>query len=184
MGAIDALRDITRDRYDTEMTLIRCKTINEIADEIEEEINELRCKVEHVDWRLVASEILYKPADENIQSITEWLDKWYIPKPLDADGEPIRFGDLFEYKGEGKPEKLPVTGFEFYEDGSIYLYFKTAPNCAWTPRVEDARRANTDSIEKLRGEMINLTYASAEEAESLVDEWLARAERLFGGDAE
>lgn len=118
------------------------------------------------------------------ETFQEWLDKWYIPKPLDADGEPIRFGDLFEYKGEGKPEKLPVTGFEFYEDGSIYLYFKTAPNCAWTPRVEDARRANTDSIEKLRGEMINLTYASAEEAESLVDEWLARAERLFGGDAE
>lgn len=131
----------------------------------------------------IADPGIYRRCNDT-DSFQEWLDKWYIPRPLDADGEPIRFGDLFEYEICGKTKKLPVTGFRIYSDGREQLYIETGPGCAYIPRVEDAKRASTDSIEKLRGEMLNLTYASAEEAESLVDEWLARAEKLFGGDVE
>lgn len=128
---------------------------------------------------------IYRRCD-GTEPFQKWLDRWYIPRPLDADGEPIRFGDLFEYRGKGKLEKLPVTGFRFYSDGSIYLYFETSPNCAYTPIAEKARRASTDSIEKLREDMKSKFdgFYTESEYESAVDEWLARAEKLFKEDSE
>lgn len=186
MGAIDTLRDITRDRYDTEMTLIRCKTINEIADEIEDELNELRCKVEHVDWRLVASEILNKPADENIQSITEWLDKWYIPKPIGGDGNPISFDKLYDC-GCGAIENINV-----FRCNGKYEYVVTSHDNISFFDVKDLHEQVPDSIEKLREDLCCHIHGCAigayEDCDACKDcevtEWLARAEKLFGGDAE
>lgn len=190
MSAIDTLRDITRDRYSTEATLVKCSTINAIADEIEDELNELRCKVEHVDWRLIASEILNKPADGNIQSIIEWLDKWYIPRPVDVDGELFDFNKVYD-NGCGAIGRIKITEYPIGDGKRAVSYdivshdeIRYAPN---TLKAEEQ-----DSIEKLRrdicnawnGSICSLNDYECDDEDCEVNEWLARVEKLFGGDGE
>lgn len=191
MSAIDTLRDITRDRYDTEVTLVRCQTINDIADEIENEINELRCKVEHVDWRLVASEILNKPADENIQSITEWLEKWYIPRPVDADGELFDFNKIYD-NGCGAIGRIYLSEFPI-EDGKTLVIYNIVSHDEVRYAPNTLRAEEPDSIEKLRkdiccavGGCVIGFYRDFEAAckDCDVTEFVARAEKLFKEDAE
>lgn len=119
---------------------------------------------------------IYRRSD-GMETFQEWLDKWYIPRPVDADGEPIRFDKLYDNNC-----------------GAIYCIHVSKTNDGYSYAVENCEQHYfpasvlheqvPDSIEKLRSEMLNLIYASAEEAGSLVDGWLARAEKLFGGDAE
>lgn len=59
---------------------------------------------------------------EDGETISEWLDRWYIKRPLFKDGEPVQFGDEIEDDGEWRGI---VREFAFCEDGTILLLDET-----------------------------------------------------------
>lgn len=79
-----AAKEETRTTYNSEMFGI-------IADEIEKEQQEhFQCGLEAGIVQL--AQHLGKPFEEG-EHAEEWLDRWYLPRPLFEDGEPVQFGE-------------------------------------------------------------------------------------------
>lgn len=154
------------------------KWLNEIADEIESDMKENSF---YASFERFAKSI-DKPIEESpIFNIRKWLDYWYLPRPV-IDGEPVQFGD--ELIIEVRPIELKerhifeAKSIRFCNDGNAYINGFEQEQC---------ERVQPDSIEDLKSEMIDIAYSGtdyAEEAETIVDEWLKRAKKLFkdGGE--
>lgn len=119
------------------------------------------------------------------ETFQEWLDKWYIPKPLDADREPISFDKLYD-KGCGAIDFIHI-----YSNSGKYGYsVESHDGYVFSP--EQLKGQEPDSIEKLRkdiccavGGCVIGFYRDCDACKDCdVTEYLARAEKLFGGDAE
>lgn len=157
--------------------------LEHIADEIE---RDLKCKYLGSAWCKLGSfinDILDGRFSHESSDIlrryeggtfTEWLNRWYLPRPV-IDGEPVQFGErLVNNIGQ----ETVATSMFFYSDSD------KSSICVNGRYVNEWERIEPDSIEKLRSEMLNLIYASAEEVETIVNDWLSRAEKLFkdGGE--
>lgn len=85
------------------------KLFNRIADEIDREKRAIYEAQEDSTGRRDSphhvikayAEQIGKPMDDDC--ITDWLNRWYLPRPLFEDGEPVQFGDEIElhYRGGG-----------------------------------------------------------------------------------
>lgn len=161
--------------------------IRSIADEIEDELNELRCKVECVDWRLVASELLNKPASDECQSITQWLDQWYLPRPVDADGELFDFNKVYN-NGCGAIGRIVATEFSIGCGKTSVIYdIVSHDESAYSPNA--LRAEKPDSIDNLRKDIIEFMSKHSDIdtyhiVNTTATEWLFRAKKLFkdGGE--
>lgn len=152
--------------------------LNEIADEIESDMKENSF---YASFERFAKSI-GKPIEESpIFNIRKWLDYWYLPRPV-VDGEPVQFGDRLKNKPLDvvniSTSEFKVNEIQFTDFGSVFVNGFVQSSL---------KRIKPDSIEKLKGEMVSITYTGAygkEEAEELVNEWLSRAEKLFkdGGE--
>lgn len=56
--------------------------------------------------------------DEDFKS---WLDRYYLPRPLFEDGEPVQFGEMAAHPILDKPS--PIKSIEYFGDGSFALWF-------------------------------------------------------------
>lgn len=70
------------------------------------------------------------------QSITEWLDKWFIKRPLFEDGQPVQFGE--QVGCNDLYMEHPVDTFAFSDDGSVEL--RGDGNSMWYCRGERVAR--------------------------------------------
>lgn len=75
-------------------------------------------------FAIVARTELGKPFEYG-ESITKWLDRWYVPRPLFEDGEPVQFGDQCDYEFCGQPSILPVECIAYTNDGVFELHDRT-----------------------------------------------------------
>lgn len=184
--------------------VLLAQRIEEVASEIEQDI--FRAKVGEVDakigcaWRNLAKYMndlldgkyrdygepgIYRRS-EGMDSFQEWLDKWYIPKPIGGDGNPISFDKLYDC-GCGAIENINV-----FRCNGEYRYVVTSHDNISFFDMEDLHEQVPDSIEKLREDLcsrvhgcsIDDFYESRDCKECEVTEFLARAEKLFGGDAQ
>lgn len=71
---------------------VRC-LFRRIADEIDREIAEAKEAYLGDEFARFA-EVIGKPMMED-ETIEGWLGRWYLPRPLFEDGEPVQFGDTF-----------------------------------------------------------------------------------------
>lgn len=128
---------------------------------------------------------IYRRSDGE-ESFQEWLDKWYIPKPIGGDGNPISFDNLYDC-GCGAIENINV-----FRCNGEYRYVVTSHDNISFFDMEDLHEQVPDSIEKLRkdiccaiGGCVIGFYRDCDACKDCdVTEFVARAEKLFGGDAE
>lgn len=112
--------------------------LDEIADEIEQDMHELSPEI----GKLMA-EITGKPYG-GCKSFTGWLDRWYLPRPLFEDGQPVQFGDEFVNTG-GKAEEAEMIAY--MGNGDVKL---GGDSCgAWLESGEYAKRPERDSLGKI-----------------------------------
>lgn len=137
--------------------------LNNIADEIEHDMKENSF---YASFERFAKSI-GKPIEESpILNLREWLDRWYLPRPV-VDGEPVQFGDKLK-KDENEFEAFVMS---FNSVGYAYVN---------RVKASDLERVNPDSIEKLREDMndvVSEVYAITNY--EIIDDWLKRAEQLF-----
>lgn len=176
MSGLERLRELIQKQWPLPEWRDKSKFANElreIADEIESEMEENSF---YASFERFAKSI-GKPIEESpILNIRKWLDYWYLPRPV-IDGEPVQFGDRLKNKPLDvvniSTSKFKVDEIQFTDFGSVFVNGFVQSSL---------KRVKPDSIEKLKREMVSITYTGAygkEEAEELVNEWLSRAEKLF-----
>lgn len=137
----------------------------------------------------IADPGIYRRCNDT-DSFQEWLDRWYIPRPVDADGELFDFNKIYD-NGCGAIDRIYISERSIGGGKTSVIYnivshdeIRYAPN--------DLRAEEPDSIEKLRRDICNAWNGSicsqngyeCTDKDCEVNEWLARAEKLFGGDVE
>lgn len=82
------------------------------------------------------------------ESISQWLDRWYLPRPLFEDGEPAQMDDAYKMGSGG----AHIEGFMILADGSGYrpVMSFACSMFAIDDRLE--RLVEPDSFEKLRAD--------------------------------
>lgn len=93
-----------------------------IADEIDREKREIAERYACQSWMNPADAIA-KLATGEIEwaELQQAIDRYYLPRPLFEDGEPVQFGEMAAHPILDKPS--PIKSIEYFGDGSFALWF-------------------------------------------------------------
>lgn len=130
---------------------------------------------------------IYRRCD-GMETFQEWLDRWYIPRPVDADGELFDFNKIYD-NGCGAIDRIYISERSI-GDGKTAVRYNIVSHDEIRYEPNDLRAEEQDSIEKLREDLCCHIHGCGdyEDCDACKDcevtEFLARAEKLFGGDSE
>lgn len=98
------------------------ETVNLLADEIDREKREIAERYACQSWMNPADAIA-KLATGEIEwaELQQAIDRYYFPRPLFEDGEPVQFGEMAAHPILDKPS--PIKSIEYFGDGSFALWF-------------------------------------------------------------
>ena len=144
-GLFCALKDGTEGDWGAEYRsgrLLR-DVLDEIADEIEQ-------GEQPAPMRERAADATGKSA-EGCGSLREWLDRWFIERPLFEGGEPVQFGDEFAGRN-GEPDT--VKAVVIWDDRRCDL---GGEESGWNYNAgERVKRPKRDSMEKIEQDALRL----------------------------
>lgn len=114
---MNACKDLGIDDHMTGCTSERI-LFRRFADEIDKELSEAKEAYLGDEFARFA-EVIGKPMLED-ETIEDWLGRWYLPRPLFDDGEPVEVGDFVELNGYTRE----VTGLSVSCDGKVTMNMK------------------------------------------------------------
>lgn len=82
-----------------------------------------------------------KPMLEH-ENITRWLDRWYLPRPVDTDGEPLEIGA--RYRNGSDTASVKLRSYTLDDDGSCRVFLRGFPGCRYGE--SDKRLIRVDDV--------------------------------------
>ena len=101
--------------------IIECELFHRIADEIDAEKREITERYVRQSWMNPADAIAkFATGEIEWPELKEAIDRYYLPRPLFEDGEPVEVGDSVELNGYTRE----VTGLSVSCDGKVTMNMK------------------------------------------------------------
>lgn len=115
--------------------IIECELFRRIADDVDREIAGAR-EVYLCEKFARFAEVIGKPMLED-ETIEGWLDRYYLPRPIFEDGEPVEVGDFVELNGYTRE----VTGLHVSCDGKVTMNMKDGSSTTFDGEIPLFKRS-------------------------------------------